>query len=71
MNRKDIGKNTQNYHLIAVRMFLKFLQGQKKIKSVSPSSIELAKISMREIDVIGLDELNRIFDSIKEMIYWH
>ena len=52
-------KNTQNYHLIALRAFLKFLR-RRDIESLNPERIELAKTSGRDLDLITADELNRI-----------
>ncbi len=52
-------KNTQNYHLIAVRAFLKFLR-KRDIESLNPERIELAKTSGRDLDLITADELNRL-----------
>ena len=52
-------KNTQNYHLIALRAFLKFLR-KRDVDSLNPERIELAKTSGRDLDLITADELNRI-----------
>lgn len=52
-------KNTQNYHLIALRAFLKFLR-KREIDSLNPERIELAKIGGRDLDLITADELNRL-----------
>lgn len=52
-------KNTQNYHLIALRVFLKYLM-KRGVPSLSPDKIELAKIRERHIDLISVDELNRL-----------
>ncbi len=52
-------KNTQNYHLIALRAFLKFLR-KRDIVSLNPERIELAKTGGRDLDLITADELNRI-----------
>ncbi|MEK7134086.1 MAG: site-specific tyrosine recombinase/integron integrase [Patescibacteria group bacterium] len=52
-------KNTQNYHLIALRAFLKFLR-KRDIDSLNPERIELAKTGGRDLDLITADELNRI-----------
>ena len=41
-NNGTLKKNTQNYHLIALRSFFKFLQ-KRDIKCLSPEKIELAK----------------------------
>lgn len=52
-------KNTQNYHLIALRAFLKFLR-KRDIASLNPERIELAKTGARDLDLITADELNRL-----------
>ena len=52
-------KNTQNYHLIAQRAFLKFLR-KRDVTSLNPERIELAKVGARDLDLITADELNRI-----------
>ncbi len=52
-------KKTQNYYLIAVRAFLKYLQ-KLGIESLSPEKIELAKVGGRDLDLITADELNRL-----------
>src|SRR5258708_37713277 len=49
-------KNTQNYHLIALRAFLKFLR-KRDVISLNPERIELAKVSGRDLDLITADEL--------------
>lgn len=50
---------TQNYYLIALRAFLKFLR-KRGIESLSPERIELAKVGARDLDLITHDELNRL-----------
>lgn len=52
-------KNTQNYHLIALRAFLKFLR-KRDIESLNPERIELAKVGGRDLDLITAEELNRL-----------
>ncbi len=59
LNRKGLKKNTQNYYLIALRTFLKYLV-RRGIPSLVPDRIELAKLGDREIDMIGQDELVRL-----------
>ena len=67
-NRKVVGiaenlnKKTQNYYLIALRMFLKYLL-RRKVESLSPDQIDLAKISQRDLDLITEDELKRLLNS--------
>ena len=52
-------KNTQNYYLIALRVFLKYLM-KNEIQTLSPDRIELAKIKERSLDLITVEELNRL-----------
>jgi site-specific recombinase XerD len=52
-------KNTQNYYLIALRVFLKYLM-KREIPTLSPDRIELAKIKERSLDLITIEELNRL-----------
>lgn len=55
-------KSTQNYHLIALRSFLKYL-AKRDIKSLAPEKIELAKIPERQVDFLEGDDLNRLLES--------
>ena len=55
---------TQNYHLIAIRAFLKFLR-RRNIESLNPERIELAKVGARDLDLISTAELNRLIDGPK------
>ena len=69
LNRQSAGNNratgstmqkkTQNYYLIALRTFLKFMT-KRGITSLPADHIELAKISERSIDVISHEELIRL-----------
>jgi site-specific recombinase XerD len=53
---------TQNYYLIALRSFLKFLR-KRDIESLNPERIELAKVGGRDLDLISSAELNRLMAS--------
>lgn len=55
-------KKTQNYYLIALRAFLKYL-AKRGVKALSPESIELAKVGERQIDLITPQELHRLLDA--------
>jgi site-specific recombinase XerD len=59
---ETIKKKTQNYYLIALRTFLKFL-AKRGIKSLASDQIELAKVEQRSIDVISYEELMRLMDA--------
>ncbi len=52
-------RKTQNYYLIALRAFLKFLM-RNDVQVMSPEKIELAKVSERELDLITPTELMRL-----------
>lgn len=65
LNRKNLKKKTQNYYLIALRGFLKYL-ARREIASLAPEKIELAKTGEREIDLISEDELERLIVSPEE-----
>lgn len=57
-------KKTQNYYLIALRAFLKYLARQG-VKSLSPERIELAKVGERHIEFITREELHRLLEAPK------
>jgi len=64
LNRKNLNKKTQNYYLIALRMFLKYL-AKRGIESLAPERIELAKTPQRELDLITEEELIRLLEAPK------
>jgi site-specific recombinase XerD len=51
---------TQNYHLIALRAFLKYLM-KNDIKTLSPEKIELPKNPQRQVEFLGKEDLQRLF----------
>lgn len=57
-------KRTQNYYLIALRAFLKYLMRQG-VPVMSPEKIELAKVSERELDLISEQDLGRLLSAPK------
>ncbi len=70
LNRKESGviiggrketlkKRTQNYYLIALRAFLKYMM-KRDVPSLAPDRIELAKVPERSLDLITSNELVRI-----------
>ena len=56
---KGLKPVTQNYHVIAVRAFLKYL-ARRDINSLSAEKIELAKNPAREVEIMDNDEVARI-----------
>src|SRR3569832_968698 len=55
---------TQNYYMISLRAFLKFLR-KRGIESLNPERIELAKVGARDLDLISADELGRLLNGPK------
>ncbi len=55
-------KSTQNYHLIALRSFLKFL-ARRDVKTLSPEKIELAKQGTREVAFLEAADLERLLEA--------
>lgn len=74
LNRKVSGNNTktgatlsrktQNYYLIALRAFLKYLARQE-VKTLPAERIELAKTPERSLDLISQDELIKLMEAPK------
>ena len=55
-------RKTQNYYLIALRAFLKYLR-KRNIESLNPERIELAKVPERSLDLISTAELERLMNA--------
>ncbi|MDA8611283.1 tyrosine-type recombinase/integrase [Candidatus Pacebacteria bacterium] len=55
-------KRTQNYYLISLRSFLKYL-AKRGVDAIAPEKIELAKAESRELDLMSAEELARLLDA--------
>lgn len=69
LNRLDDGrgngnlkKSTQNYHLIALRSFLKYL-ARNDVKTLAAEKIELAKQGSRDVSFLDATDLARLLDA--------
>lgn len=60
--QETLKRKTQNYYLIALRAFLKYLR-RRGVKSLDPERIELAKVSDRSLDLISPQELKRLMEA--------
>lgn len=75
LNRQESGagqgatlkKKTQNYYLIALRAFLKYLR-RRGIESLQPEAIELAKTGDRDLDLMTHAELERLLAAPHEAL---
>jgi site-specific recombinase XerD len=59
---EPLKKNTQNYHLIALRSFLKYLS-KRDVKTLAPEKIELMKMPDREVAFVEGGDLNRLLEA--------
>ncbi|MEI2637470.1 MAG: site-specific integrase [Microthrixaceae bacterium] len=57
---KTISSTTQNYHLIALRSFLKFCS-KREIASLPPEKIELARVKRKQVTFLSPEELEALF----------
>src|ERR1700690_823398 len=56
----ELGKVTQNYHLIALRSFLKYC-AKRDIPALAADKIELARTNRKQVTFLNEEELERIF----------
>lgn len=62
LNRAALDKKTQNYYIIALRMFLKYL-AKRDVESLDAEKIELAKLPERELDLLDEADLERLLSA--------
>jgi site-specific recombinase XerD len=60
--RGPLKKSTQNYHLIALRSFLKYL-ARHDVETMAPEKIELAKQGSREPSFLDATDLERLLEA--------
>ncbi len=58
----SLKKNTQNYHLIALRSFLKYL-AKRDVKTLAAEKIELMKMPDREVSFLEGGDLDRLLEA--------
>lgn len=56
----ELGKATQNYHLIALRSFLKFC-AKRNIPCMAADKVELARTKRKQVTFLNEEELARLF----------
>lgn len=61
--KQPLSVKTQNYHIIALRAFLKYLT-KNDIKTLPPEKIELSKIPKRTVEVLSREELEDLFKAV-------
>ncbi len=58
-NGEELKKTTQNYHIVVLRGFLRYLARQG-VSSALPEMVEMAKVPERQVDFLELDEFERM-----------
>lgn len=56
----ELQKTTQNYHLIALRSFLKFC-AKRDVKSLAVDKVELARTTRKQVAFLSTEEVGRLF----------
>ncbi len=56
---EELSKLTQNYHLIALRHFLKFCS-KREYEAMSPDKIELAKVKRKQVGFLDAEEVSTL-----------
>ncbi|MFA4937076.1 MAG: site-specific tyrosine recombinase/integron integrase [Patescibacteria group bacterium] len=58
----ELSSTTQNYHLIALRSFLKYLR-KRDLESLAPEKIELAKQKERQVEFLEGADLEKLLEA--------
>ncbi|MEA2020398.1 MAG: site-specific tyrosine recombinase/integron integrase [Patescibacteria group bacterium] len=58
---RKLKPKTRNYHLIALRSFLRYLITERGLEVMPPEKISLGKTGEREIDFLQSEELRKLF----------
>jgi site-specific recombinase XerD len=56
----ELQKNTQNYHLIALRSFLKYC-AKRDVPALTADKVELARVVRKQVTFLNPEELERLF----------
>lgn len=64
---EQMKKITQNYHLIAVRAFLKYLS-KRDIPSLAPEKIELADAKRKQVGFLDASEIEMLFSAPRKTL---
>jgi site-specific recombinase XerD len=62
LNNQGLSTKTINYHVVAIRAFLKFLL-KNDVDCISPDKLELAKTPDREINYLDEEEIKKILEA--------
>ena len=60
---RELSRITQNYHLIALRSFLKYC-ARRDISTLDAAKIDLPKVVKKQVSFLTFDEVSRLIDSV-------
>lgn len=60
---RPLSRITQNYHLIALRSFLRYCS-KRDIKTMTPEKVELPKITRKQVSFLSAEEVERLLTSV-------
>ncbi|MGA2367998.1 MAG: tyrosine-type recombinase/integrase [Dehalococcoidia bacterium] len=60
---RQLNKNTQTYHIVALRSFLRYLGVKRDMPVLNPEKIDLPKTSPRMVNFLNNEQLTRLLDS--------
>jgi len=62
-NGVQLKRVSQNYHIVALRSFLRYLLVQRDIPTLSPAKIELPKLGSRSVNFLDPEQVERLLNS--------
>lgn len=62
---QELSIKTQNYHIIALRAFLKFLI-KNDVATLAPEKIDLSRTEDRQVEYLTREELQQLFDAVDQ-----
>ena len=62
-NGRQLNKNTQTYHIVALRSFLRYLGVKRDIPVLNPEKIDLPKANPRMVNFLNNEQLTRLLAS--------
>lgn len=61
---RELGRITQNYHLIALRSFLKYC-GRRDIETLDAAKIDLPKVNKKQVSFLSFEEVSRLLSVVE------
>jgi len=60
---RELSRITQNYHLIALRSFLKYC-GRREIPTLDAAKVDLPKVNKKQVSFLNTDEVKRLLSVV-------